>query len=101
MTSTPCAPAELAGRERFKDRNAPIPAGMSLKNYGHQGDSSVRIIRPGIRIKWDLRKKSPDKCFISARTKGDISTETKGFFKCNCRVSVTVISSNLKTLHSL
>ena len=54
---------------------------------------------PGVRIKRAPRKKSPDKCFISARTRGDISVATKGSLIVT--VSMPVMSSNLRTLCSL
>ena len=44
-------------------------------------------VLPGCPYLSRLPEESPDKCFISARTKGDISTATKGFF--NITVSVT------------
>ena len=46
-----------------------------------------------------LSEKGMAKCFISARTTGDISTATKGFF-FNVTASGTIISLNLKTGHT-
>ena len=70
----------------------------------HYCFSKSKGTRQSVRIIWvsvlsGLSEKSLDKCFISARTNGDISTATKEFF--NVTASVTVISSNLKTLRLL
>ena len=57
---------------------------METYKYRHQGDMTKCPYYWGFSIKWALRYKVKDTCFINKKTKVDIFTATKCF---NCTLA--------------
>ena len=55
--------------------------------YGHHGEIPKSLYYPGVRIKWAIRKKQQETCFIDTKTTADIFTATldiNSLTACNC-----------------